>query len=553
MPSRSRSAPALASRTMAALPRPVHIYIALIAIATVGLAAGLLATEGLPAPYRWPLAALLAVCMLLAWLYPLPVGFKTHFYVDTAVLLATALLFEPGAAMAIAGLGTFAAQRARRRFWDETVFNTGQIMAQVALVSLIMGAAGYPPGSVAASDPGWVVAVAASGLALFAASAVLVGLIVALQGGLSPVPVWVETIFRSEDAVYAGHLAQVGIAVVGAVLGAGHYWTIALLIPPIGAVYLALDHGMELRRTAEMALRLQQRNLTEAQRLARIGSWEWDLATGAQGWSEEAFRLLGFEPPFPAPSLELLLERIHPDDRARVDGHIHAAIRFQSHYDIEHRIITERGRELTVHHRGEVIVEGPDARPRLVAMIHDVSERKQLEERLQHLAFHDPLTGLPNRARLFEELEATLSETRRGGREFALLFVDMDNFKEINDSLGHKAGDEVLSEIGRRLASSLRQGDIVARYGGDEFLILARSVARPEEAGRLAERLVDLLAEEVKLTNSQTAPVAASIGIVMPDSRLRSSTELLQLVDAALYHAKRDGKGIYTFYGPTDE
>lgn len=533
---------------MASLPRLVHIYIALIAVGAVALAAGLLVVDGLPEASQWPLAALLAVCMMLAWLYPLPVGFKTHFYVDTTVLLATVLLFEPGAAMAIAGLGTFAAQRARRRFWDETIFNVGQTMAQGAVAALVISAAGFRPGAVAADDPGWVVAVAAAGLALFVASAVLVGLVVALQGGLNPVHVWLDSIFRSEDTVYVGHLAQVGVAVAVAVLGAEHYWTIALLIPPVAVAYLALDHGMELRRTAEMALRLQERNLSEAQRLARIGSWEWDLSTGAQGWSEEAFHLLGFEPPFPAPSLELLLERVHPEDRALVDARIHAAIRFQSQYDIEHRVITVRGRELTVHHRGEVIVEPGDNRSRLVAMIHDVSERKQMEDRLQHLAYHDPLTGLANRARLFEELEAALAEERRGGRGFALLFIDMDNFKEINDTHGHKVGDEVLIEIGHRLATSLRQGDIVARYGGDEFLVLARSVARAEEARRLAERLGARVAEDLPMIHDGAARVTASIGIVMPDSRLRSSAELLQRVDAALYRAKREGKHTYAFY-----
>lgn len=533
---------------MASLPRLVHIYIALIAVGAVALAAGLLVVDGLPEASQWPLAALLAICMMLAWLYPLPVGFKTHFYVDTTVLLATVLLFEPGAAMAIAGLGTFAAQRARRRFWDETIFNVGQTMAQGAVAALVISAAGFRPGAVAADDPGWVVAVAAAGLALFVASAVLVGLVVALQGGLNPVHVWLDSIFRSEDTVYVGHLAQVGVAVAVAVLGAEHYWTIALLIPPVAVAYLALDHGMELRRTAEMALRLQERNLSEAQRLARIGSWEWDLSTGAQGWSEEAFHLLGFEPPFPAPSLELLLERVHPEDRALVDARIHAAIRFQSQYDIEHRVITVRGRELTVHHRGEVIVEPGDNRSRLVAMIHDVSERKQMEDRLQHLAYHDPLTGLANRARLFEELEAALAEERRGGRGFALLFIDMDNFKEINDTHGHKVGDEVLIEIGHRLATSLRQGDIVARYGGDEFLVLARSVARAEEARRLAERLGARVAEDLPMIHDGAARVTASIGIVMPDSRLRSSAELLQRVDAALYRAKREGKHTYAFY-----
>jgi diguanylate cyclase (GGDEF)-like protein/PAS domain S-box-containing protein len=534
---------------MKAMPRSVQIYLLLVVLTAGVSAVWLLANEGLPETSQLPLAALITACMTLAWLYSLPVGFKTHFYLDTAVLIAAVLLFEPGTAIVIVGLGTLAAQRVRRRFWDESLFNTAQAMIQAAVAALTMAVAGYEGGHVEAGEPGFVISILAAGIILYLVSAILVGTIVALQGGIHPFIVWAESILKADDSVYVGHLAQVGLAIVVAVLGDAHYWTIGLLIPPVAVVYLALDHGMELRQQAEMALRLQEKNLTEAQRLAHVGSWEWDLASGAQGWSEEAFRLLGFESPFPVPGLELLLERVHPEDREEVDRRIHAAIRYQSHFDLEHRVLSPNGKELTVHHRGEVTQNSPDSGLRVVAMIHDISERRTLETRLEHMAFHDPLTGLPNRSLLFDELDTTLERLRQGGNQFALLFVDLDGFKAINDRLGHRAGDQVLIEVGRRLAAGLRHDDIIARYGGDEFIILARSVRNASDAERLATRLIESLTSAIPLDDGKTAGAAASIGIVLPDSRLDTAGDLLHRADVALYQAKHAGKNTHAIYG----
>lgn len=533
---------------MNTMPWLVRIYLALIVLIAVSVTTGLLINQGLPATDQLLLAAILSVCMLLAWLYPLPVGFKTHFYLDTAVIIAAVLHFEPGAAMLICGGGTFAAQGLRRRLWDEALFNTGQTMLQAAVAALLMTVAGYQPGVIQVSTPGFVVATVATGIALFLTSAVLVGMIVSLQGGLNPLGVWAESILKADDAVYLGHVAQIGLGIVITVLGDAHPWTIILLIPPVAVVYLALDHGLELRRQIGLAFRLQEKNLTEAQRLAQVGSWEWDLSSGAQGWSEEAFRMLGFEPPFPTPQLERLLERVHPDDRDEVDRKIHAAIRFESRFDTEHRVLRPDGTERMIHHRGEIIRDDVGDRLRVVAMLHDISERKTLEAKLEHMAYHDSLTGLANRTLLLKELTSTLEEARRGGPEFALMFIDLDDFKQINDTLGHKTGDEFLIEVSRRLKDGLRQDDIVARYASDEFIVLARSVNRVAEAERLATRLLQSLDEPVILGNGQMVEATASIGIVMPDNRLNSTGDLLQRVDSALYHAKRQGKNSFVTY-----
>jgi diguanylate cyclase (GGDEF)-like protein/PAS domain S-box-containing protein len=292
---------------------------------------------------------------------------------------------------------------------------------------------------------------------------------------------------------------------------------------------------------------MQEKSLTEAQRLAHIGSWEWDLSSGAQGWSQEALHILGYAAPQSVPTLEHLLARVHPEDRAELDACIHSAIRQRGSFDCEHRVLWPDGSERAVHHRGEVVEDGG---LRVVAMLHDISEQQQLKEKLEQLAFHDPLTGLLNRARLADEIDSALDEWQRGGKAFALLFIDLDGFKQVNDRLGHKAGDRILTDVGRRLEGAMRAGDLVARYGGDEFLILARSVHRRDEAERLAGRLLACLAGTSAVGGGAAMTVTASIGIVLPDARMETSDELLHHVDGALYDAKREGKNRYAFYAP---
>ena len=176
----------------------------------------------------------------------------------------------------------------------------------------------------------------------------------------------------------------------------------------------------------------------------------------------------------------------------------------------------------------------------LVITSHDVTERTLAAALMHHRAFHDPLTGLPNRALLLDRLDQALHRAQRSGRFVALLYLDLDRFKVINDSLGHIAGDQVLVEVADRLASTVRPGDTVARLGGDEFVVLAEAVTGHAEAEQIAERLRASLVDPVALRHGGTAVVTTSIGITLsrqphPDSALRDA-------DTALYRAKEQGR-----------
>jgi diguanylate cyclase (GGDEF)-like protein/PAS domain S-box-containing protein len=195
------------------------------------------------------------------------------------------------------------------------------------------------------------------------------------------------------------------------------------------------------------------------------------------------------------------------------------------------------------------LVEGEDGAPGVLeGTIIDITERKMLEQQLTHQAFHDPLTRLPNRALFMDRLGHALTRTGRQDETVAVLFLDLDNFKAVNDSLGHKVGDQVLVAVGQRLLESVRPSDTVARLGGDEFTLLVEDVRDLEDATSLAQRIVDALSRPFYLDGrdvflTPSVGVALNTGVERPDDLLRNA-------DLAMYQAKNSGKARYVVYEP---
>jgi diguanylate cyclase (GGDEF)-like protein/PAS domain S-box-containing protein len=180
----------------------------------------------------------------------------------------------------------------------------------------------------------------------------------------------------------------------------------------------------------------------------------------------------------------------------------------------------------------------------------DVSERKAFEAELAHQAFHDPVTGLANRAMFAEQVRQAIARARRERRAPAVIFLDLDDFKTVNDSLGHAAGDEVLVEFARRLDDSIRGADVAARFGGDEFAILLEDVAESQAAADAAQRILDLLAQPMRAAHRQVT-LSGSIGVsIFGSDDTRDADELIRDADAAMYIAKRDGKAGYRLFEP---
>jgi diguanylate cyclase (GGDEF)-like protein/PAS domain S-box-containing protein len=186
----------------------------------------------------------------------------------------------------------------------------------------------------------------------------------------------------------------------------------------------------------------------------------------------------------------------------------------------------------------------------IVLNCRDISERKAFEEQLTHQAFHDPVTGLANRALFAERVRHAIARTRREHQSVAVVFLDLDDFKTINDSLGHAAGDEVLVEVAKRLATSIRASDTAARFGGDEFALLLEDIEGVQEAADTADRVLEALALPLPVAHKELS-LRCSIGIsVVSEGTPAGAEELIRDADAAMYRAKRDGKGSYRLFEP---
>jgi diguanylate cyclase (GGDEF)-like protein len=194
--------------------------------------------------------------------------------------------------------------------------------------------------------------------------------------------------------------------------------------------------------------------------------------------------------------------------------------------------------------RVSVFAPGND---QVAAIFDDVTERKQAEQQIEQLAYFDPLTGLPNRALLFHRLSEATAYAKRQDQQMAVLFVDLDGFKPINDSLGHAVGDTMLKEVAKRLRECVRESDTVARLGGDEFLVLLPSVRRYMDITRVADGLLDTISEPFDLEHREIC-ISASIGIALFPSDSESAPDLIRDADIAMYAAKKKQRGSYQFF-----
>ncbi len=309
----------------------------------------------------------------------------------------------------------------------------------------------------------------------------------------------------------------------------------------------------DLRRSGE--------TLEAAQRIARLGNWEWDLTTGKMTWSEETFRLIGFTSAGPDPSFHDLLARVHPEDMTRVVRALEAALRGESAFDLDHRIVRPDGALRHLHSQAEITWDAKGQPARLSGTLQDITERKRAESQIRFLAFYDSLTGLPNRFQFREQLKKALAVARRNKRLVAVMFMDLDNFKRINDTAGHSAGDALLRKVADRLKGAIRvtdtgarddvpgPGESVARLGGDEFIVLLPDLSRPEDSAKVAARILDSLRAPFDLEGGEVF-TTTSIGISLFPQDGTDVEDLLKNADAALYHAKDSGRNNFQFYSP---
>lgn len=308
---------------------------------------------------------------------------------------------------------------------------------------------------------------------------------------------------------------------------------------------LVEDRTLQLAEAARQ-LSAQQEELAQAQRIARLGSWEISASSGECHCSDELRKVLaisGAEPLTP----DRLLERIHVDDRDMLrDALRHLAgtpgnAEFDCYLDDDGR----PGKILHFRIESDSLADGV----RLRGTAQDVTAARDAERHIAFLAHYDVLTGLPNRTQWNERAQSELRNASRSGEFLAVLFLDLDHFKAVNDSLGHPVGDQLLSGVARRLAGCLREDDFLGRLGGDEFVVLLPRLERAEDAAVVARKLIAALQAPLRVEGHELT-VSTSIGIAVYPADGSDVSTLLKHADVAMYCAKDEGRNCYHYFKP---
>jgi diguanylate cyclase (GGDEF)-like protein/PAS domain S-box-containing protein len=313
--------------------------------------------------------------------------------------------------------------------------------------------------------------------------------------------------------------------------------------------FISVVKDINDRKHAEAQLQESKQALELAIAATGLGMFDFFPQTDTLLWTREAKRHFGLSPDATV-NFEVFMSGLHPDDRERMNSVLQRAMQpsTDGHYHIEYRTIgIEDYQERWIEARGRVFFDEFGKPVRFIGATLDITANKESEERIRQMSLHDPLTGLPNRALLFQYAEHVFGRARRTSRHCAVLFIDLDRFKPINDNHGHEVGDAVLKEVARRLISTTRAEDVVFRLGGDEFIILLSDIEADTNAGDVARHMAELINQPYHVDPLELA-LSTSIGISIFPRDGEDIDTLINHADSAMYQAKQAGRNNIQFY-----
>jgi diguanylate cyclase (GGDEF)-like protein/PAS domain S-box-containing protein len=314
---------------------------------------------------------------------------------------------------------------------------------------------------------------------------------------------------------------------------------------------VAVFRDISASKRVEAALRESEARYALAARGANDGLWDWNITSNQIFYSPRWKAMLGYAEHEIGTAPEEWFSRIHDDDRELLEVRMAAHHkRLITHFEHEYRILHSDGHYRWMLCRGLAVWDEAGQAVRMAGSQTDITERKAAEQRLLHDALHDALTSLPNRAQFMDRLGHAITRSRRNTEyTFAVMFLDLDRFKVINDSLGHSAGDQLLTVIAGRLAQCLRPGDTVARLGGDEFIILLEDMSDPNATSDTAERIQLVLAAPLDLDGHDVF-TTVSIGVTLSTLGYNNPEDMVRDADTAMYHAKMRGRSHHAIFDP---
>lgn len=319
--------------------------------------------------------------------------------------------------------------------------------------------------------------------------------------------------------------------------------------------------GMHLdiseRKRDETKLNVTSQLLNISQNVAHVGGWELDLKSGDLFWTDETYRIHDTSPEDFDPTVDAGVGYFLPDSQVIISEALDQAINHGIDYDLELETYTTKGKKIDV--RTTCIVTQEDGvAVRLTGIFQDISDQKAIQrkleltnenlakanEALKHTAHYDSLTGLPNRYLLADRMQLAILKSMREKNHLAIAFIDIDGFKEVNDTHGHDIGDELLKKIAGELKGALRKGDTLSRIGGDEFVAIIDNLEAPHESGSVLSRMLEAVAAPL-VVEKRILNVSASIGVTVYPQDSGDPDHLLRHADQAMYIAKQKGKNCY--------
>lgn len=289
--------------------------------------------------------------------------------------------------------------------------------------------------------------------------------------------------------------------------------------------------------------------LETAQRIAHLGNWEWDFVNNEFWCSDEVFRIYGYAPQSFVASFDHFFGMTHPDELSSLKSQFDNARQREQSFAADFKILLSDNSIRYLHQEVQFHPARGKKTMYLSAVVHEVTEQKKYEEKLLRQANYDELTGLANRTLYFERLANALKQAKRRNEQVAVLFIDLDDFKTINDTYGHMVGDTLLKQAAMRIQHSIRDADIIARIGGDEFMVILHQVKHADDAAYVAEKILNNMSDVFVLDNVE-AFIGGSIGITLFPQDADDSMSMHRNADIAMYKAKDKGKNTYQFFTP---
>lgn len=367
------------------------------------------------------------------------------------------------------------------------------------------------------------------------------------QGVLREIETHTSGLADSQSKQVFERLGVAATLLVGAI-------AVGFLISSFGS--LSIFHSLEASRkantelqTARNTLRTRTDQLTEAHQLGKLSDWQMLLDEAEFRWSAEAYRLIGREPDSFKPTFDAVRALFVDDGLQRVLDSQKEVLRSGKPKSVDVKLRRGDGSIGDFTLTSKALIGSNGRVQGFFGTVQDISERKAAEEQLEAIAYYDPLTGLANRALFSRRIDEVLASAKQTNQTSALLLLDLDRFKEVNDALGHAAGDELLVRVGHLISRVLGNRHFVARLGGDEFAIVVDEQLDKAAIEALAKELIGALSGIVALKHSEVS-IGTSIGIVTAPDLGRNASDLLRNADLALYRAKEDGRGRYVFFTP---